>query len=63
MGGMIAMAVESPFGATGGVIERAAPASAVREERLSWPVSVLFILGVSLIAWGTIVMAVRALLG
>lgn len=67
MGGMVIMAMDSTFGASGTPVDSIAGPSTVRspvrEARLSWRVSALFILGVSLICWGAIIMTVRALIG
>lgn len=67
MGGMVGMTMDSAVDASGlpadSVAGTSTARSPAREARLSWRVSALFILGVSLICWGAIIMAVRALIG
>lgn len=67
MGGVVGMAMDSTFGASALSADAIAGPSTVRdparEARLSWRVSALFILGVSLLCWGAIIMTARALIG
>ncbi len=67
MGGRVIMAMDLTFGPSGTPVDsiagRSTVRSPVRDARLSWRVSALFILGVSLICWGAIIMTVRALIG
>jgi len=64
---MVGVAMDSAYRTTASPAEAAVEVplahDATEQGRLSWRTSALFILGVSLICWGAIIMAVRALIG